>query len=70
MSAYSRDLLERVAVTFVEGTIGSLVLTQLSDRDMWLAAVGGGVAAVVALLKGLLAKRYGNPESASLSGGV
>jgi hypothetical protein len=70
VNTYTKDLLERVAVTFFQGTVGALIVTELADKEMWLAAVGGGVAAVVSLLKGLAAKRYGNPDSASLSGGV
>jgi hypothetical protein len=64
--AYIRDLGERVAMTFVEGALGSLVITQYTDKQMWLAAVGGGVAAVAALLKGLGAKTVGDPKTASL----
>lgn len=67
MSLYVKDLAERVAVTFVQGALGSLVVTELSDKEMWLAAVGGGVAAVASLLKGLVAKGRGMTDSASLS---
>jgi hypothetical protein len=70
MSPYLRDLAERVAMTFIQGTAGSLVITELSDKSMWLAALGGGVAAVASLLKGLVAKHVGNTKSASLTGGV
>lgn len=67
MSLYFRDLAERVLVTFVEGLLGGLVLTQLTDQNMWLSAAAGGVAAVLALAKGLIAKGVGEPDSASLS---
>lgn len=70
MSTYAKDLLERVAVTFLQGALGSLVVTELSSVDMWYAALGGGVAAVASLAKGLLARGRGNSDSASLSGGV
>lgn len=70
MNAYTRDLVERVAVTFVEGFLGTFIVTQVTDKQMWLSALGGGVAAVVALAKGLIAKRVGNPDSASIDGGV
>jgi hypothetical protein len=70
MNVYVRDLAERVVVTFAQGFLGSLVVTEMTDKSVWLAAVGGGVAAVTALLKGLVAKRVGNNESASLTGGV
>lgn len=70
MSVFLKDLRERVLVTFAEGFLGSLVITELSDESMWLAAAGGGVAAVAALLKGVVAKKVGNEASASLSGDV
>lgn len=70
MSVYAKDLLERVAMTFLQGALGSLVVTELSSVDMWYAALGGGVAAVASLAKGLLARGRGNPDSASLSGDV
>lgn len=70
MNVYVKDLLERVVFTFIQGTLGSLVVTELSSVDMWYAALGGGVAAVTALAKGLLARGRGNPDSASLSGDV
>lgn len=70
MNLYFRDLVERVAVTFAQGFLGSLVVTELSDKSTWLAALGGGVAAAGALLKGLVAKKVGQQDSASLSGKV
>jgi hypothetical protein len=70
MSVYWKDLAERVVVTFIQGTLGSLVVTELSGKDMWLAAAGGGVAAVASLLKGLVAKRIGSPDSASMTSDV
>jgi phosphatidylserine synthase len=70
MSVYLKDLRERVLMTFVQGFLGSLVVTEFSDKSMWLAAAGGGVAAVAALLKGVVAKWRGNSESASLDGDV
>lgn len=70
MSAYAKDLFERVVVTFVQGGLGSFVVTEMSDKSMWYAVVGGGVAAVASLLKGLLARHVGDADSASLSGGA
>lgn len=64
---YFKDLVERVASTFVEGVIGSLVVTELTDRSMWLAALSGGVAAALSLVKGLIARHRGLGDSASLS---
>jgi hypothetical protein len=70
LSAYVRDLAERVAATFIEGFISTFVITQATDKQMWLSAVGGGVAAALALLKGLSAKTVGNSDSASLNKGT
>ena len=64
---YYRDLGERVLATFVQGFIGSLVVAQIADKEMYLAALGGGLAAVLSLGKGLLARKVGLPDSASLS---
>ncbi len=68
--SYVRDLVERVAMTFAEGFLGAVVVTELTDQKMWYAAAMAGVAAAASLVKGLLARGVGNPESASLSGGV
>jgi hypothetical protein len=70
MSVFTKDLLERVVMTFLQGCIGSLVVADVANKTMWLAALGGGVAAVVSLVKGVLAKQVGNSDSASLVGGV
>lgn len=67
---YVRDLGERVFFTFVEGFVGGIVVTQLTDKAMWYAAVAGGVAAAGALLKGVAARSLGDKNSASLSGRV
>lgn len=37
-STYARDLLERVLTTFLQGTIGALVVTTPLDGSMWHAA--------------------------------
>lgn len=67
---YGRDLTERVVMTFAEGFLGAIVVTEMTDQHMWYAAVAAGVASGLALLKGLAAKRVGNVDSASLDGGV
>ncbi|MGA5435488.1 holin [Streptomyces cellulosae] len=70
MSLYVRDLAERVAATFLQGFAGAVVITELNDLEMYKAAAAAGLAAVVSLAKGLLAKKVGNNDSASLDGGV
>lgn len=71
-----KDLLERCFWTFVQ-TFLALFVAQLaagtvdewSGIDAWFTALRaagvGAVAATLALLKGLIASRIGNPESAS-----
>jgi len=67
---YARDLLERVLVTFLQAFVGGIAITQPLDGSMWYAAGAGGVAAVLALLKGLLARFRSVTNSASLAKGV
>ncbi|MFJ2303746.1 hypothetical protein [Streptomyces sp. NPDC087787] len=67
---YGRDLLERVLSTFLQAAIGGLVITQPLDGSMWYAAGAGGVGAVLALGKGLVARWRDVTNSASLAKGV
>jgi hypothetical protein len=67
---YVRDLIERVLSTFVQGFIGGIAITQPLNGSMWYAALAGGVGAVLALIKGLIARGWGTGNSASLFGGV
>lgn len=69
-STYARDLVERVIVTFLQTFIGGIVITQPLDRSMWWAAASGGIGAVLALGKGLLARWRSITNSASLAKGV
>jgi hypothetical protein len=64
---YLKDLSERVVATFFEGFIATFVITQVTDQHMWLAAIGGGVASVLSLFKGLAARAVGDPNSASMN---
>lgn len=66
MSPYVRDLLERVLSTFLAGALAVLGtnVTDLTDISLWKGAALAGAAAVVSLLKGVLAKSKGDPESA------
>ena len=67
---YARDLAERVLVTFLQAFIGGIVITQPLDRSMWWAAASGGIGAVLALAKGLIARWRSITNSASLAAGV
>jgi hypothetical protein len=69
-SAYGRDLLERVVSTFLQAFIGGIVVTTPLDGSMWYAALAGGVGAVLALGKGLVARWRDVTNSASLAKGV
>lgn len=67
---YGRDLLERVLSTFLQAGIGGIVVTQPLNGSMWYAAGAGGVGAVLALVKGLVARWRDVTNSASLAQGV
>ncbi|MFE4715904.1 hypothetical protein ACFRLW_05530 [Streptomyces sp. NPDC056728] len=69
-AAYGRDLAERVIATFLQAFVGGIVITQPLDRSMWWAAASGGVGAVLALGKGLIARWRSVTNSASLAKGV
>ncbi len=69
---YLRDLLERVVWTFLQSFGGALIVGGVFDvngiRNLsaWQAAALAGVAAILSLVKGLVAKFVGNPETAAL----
>lgn len=69
-AAYGKDLAERVVATFLQAFVGALVLTTPFDVSMWQAAAMGGVAAALSLVKGIAARVFGDPNSASLSSRV
>lgn len=69
-STYGRDLLERVLSTFLQSFIGGIVITTPLDGSMWYAAGAGGVGAVLAFGKGLVARWRDVTNSASLARGV
>lgn len=66
---YLKDLAERVGSTFVAGFLAALVANWTgvipSDWKAWLLT--GAVAGVASVVKGLVAKGVGNPDSASLT---
>lgn len=67
---FARDLVERVIATFLQAFIGGVAVTQPLDGSMWYAALAGGVAAALSLVKGLLARWKAVRNSASLAAGV
>ena len=73
---YAIDLLERVAATFVQAFLGALVAGGWFDidgiRDMSIVQTAGvaGIVAVLAVVKGVVAKFVSDRNSASLASGV
>jgi len=65
-SVLARDVIERAGWAFVEGAVGGVVLTQYTEKSMWLAAITAGASAALSVLKSALASR-GGTGSASLS---
>lgn len=74
--SFAKDLFERVVMTFLQAFLGALITGGVFDvagvRNVsaYEAAVLAGVAAVLALGKGLAAKWLSNRQSASLAPGV
>lgn len=73
---YLRDLAERVIATFLAAFLGTLVaggwfdVQHIRDLSAVQAAALAGVAAVLSLVKGLVAQWVSNRDSASLAPGV
>lgn len=61
MSKYFKDWLERVAWTAAQAAVGVLIV-ETQDLDQWWVFP---IAAGLAGLKGFIAKKIGNPDSAS-----
>jgi hypothetical protein len=70
--SFSTDLAERVAWTFLQAfgatlvASGGLDMTGVTDMSIWQKAMLAGVAGVLALVKGLVAKQVGDKTSAAL----
>lgn len=72
-AAYGKDLAERVLATFAVATGGVLTTAtagNVGHASFWQAVGIGGVAAAYSLVKGVLAKAFGDSNSASLIKGV
>ncbi|MBC3989323.1 hypothetical protein H8N00_10610 [Streptomyces sp. AC563] len=67
---YARDLTERVVSTYLQAFVAGAVLTEPLDLEMWQAATAAGGAAVLALVKGLVARLTSVRNSASVATGV
>jgi hypothetical protein len=66
MSKFGKDWLERVSWTAAQAAVGVLAV-EVGGLDVWWAV---GAATALAALKGWVAKRVGNPESASTAKSV
>ena len=76
LSNFAKDLLERAGWTFLQGTFAVLsvaaLTTAVSDLDylgawnlLWAALVGGGLAALLSMVKSAIAGQIGE-ETAQL----
>lgn len=59
------DIAERIFWTFIEGASATLLLSGFLNVAAWKASVVGGVAAVLALVKGTAASKVGSPITAA-----
>ncbi len=66
-----KDLLERVASTFIQATAGMIAVDQIVDMGAaeWKLILGAGGAAVLSMLKGYFAARFTGDNSCSLLAG-
>ncbi|CAM5346026.1 hypothetical protein [Streptomyces aurantiogriseus] len=70
---YARDLAERTVATFVVAACGVGVAAGPADMfhaSFWQTMGAAGVAAAASLLKGVVARAFGEKNSASLAKGV
>ena len=76
VGSYAKDLAERVIVTFLQAFGATLVaggvfdVSGVRNVSAWQAAGVAGIAAVLSLIKGLVAKLVSKKDSASLAAGV
>lgn len=61
MSTFIKDWLERIFWTALQAAIGVISVEGLDLPEVWIVVI----AAALAMLKGLIAKQIGNPDSAS-----
>lgn len=69
---YAKDLAERAASTFVQAAVATIPVTVVGAdwstvKTVAVSAAVAGGAAALSLVKGLVAQRFGNPASASLT---
>ena len=64
MSPFFRDALERVLATYVQAFIGLLITSGVTDVSAVQAAALAAIPAALSALKAVIAKRFGDPDSA------
>jgi hypothetical protein len=69
--AWGKDAAERLFWTFVEGSIGILVVQQLGwielgDGELWKAAAAGGVSSSLSFIKSFASTRLSRGGTAQL----
>ncbi|MFF7329631.1 hypothetical protein [Streptomyces sp. NPDC008150] len=72
-TAYARDLAERTIATFVIAACGVGIAAGPADMfhaSFWETMGTAGIAAAGSLLKGFIARAFGNKDSASIAPGV
>lgn len=68
VSKYVKDLAERIVATFIGAFVAAVPVGSIFEWHISTVkgAAMAGAAAVFSLVKGLIAKRFGDPTSASL----
>ncbi|MET8609839.1 hypothetical protein [Streptomyces misionensis] len=64
---YAKDLAERMITSAAYGFVAAFVPAEATHASMWYSALGAGIGAGLALIKGTVARAFGDPNSASLS---
>lgn len=68
MGIFLKDLIERTVATYVQVFLGLIIATStdMVDINTLKVAAISALPAALAVAKGLIAKRFGDPNSASL----
>ena len=64
MSPFFRDALERVLATYAQVFLGLLITSGVTDVSAVQAAALAAIPAALSALKAVIAKRFGDPDTA------
>jgi hypothetical protein len=64
MSPFFRDALERVLATYAQVFLGLLITSGVTDLSAVQAAALAAIPAALSALKAVIAKRFGDPDTA------